>query len=109
MTVILLPSLQQKLATAKFRSHRKIIDRLIEKLERMGKNALKVLDIEGLYLLCEMRVMRPPYRLYVIADQRSNKYYVAEWEHKDKQERVIAHLKGKLSSAMRFGLGETFT
>lgn len=49
----------------------KIISRLVRKLENMGKDALKILDVENQYLLCEMKVKSPPYRLYVVADQKA--------------------------------------
>ena len=75
----------------------------------MGKNALKILDVEDYYLLCEMKVMRPPYRLYVIVDQKSDRYYIADWEHKENQEKVINELKRRLSLAIKFGLDEIFT
>jgi hypothetical protein len=75
----------------------------------MGKNALKILDVEGHYLLCEMKVMKPPYRLYVIVNQKTNKYYIAKWEHKEKQNKVIGELKYKLSLAVEAGLENIFT
>ena len=81
---------------------------MIKKLEKMGKNALKILDVEEFYLLGEMKVMRPPYRLYVIVDQKTDRYYVVEWEHKEKQKRVIGELKRKLSLATKFTLEKIF-
>jgi len=75
----------------------------------MGKNALKILEIEDYYLLCEMKVMKPPYRLYVIVDQKTNTYYIADWEHKENQEKIINELKYKLSSAVETGLEKIFT
>ena len=104
--VILIPSFQ--IALNKTKSHARIILKLIQKLERMGKNTLKILDVQDQYLLCEMKVMKPPYRLYVIADQKSNKYYVVEWEHKQKQEKIIKELKNKLSLAVNFSLDKIF-
>jgi mRNA-degrading endonuclease RelE of RelBE toxin-antitoxin system len=108
LTVILLPSFQKKLEKIN-KAHLKIILKLIKKLERMGKNALKILDVEEYYLLCEMKVMRPPYRLYVIVNQKTNEYYIAEWEHKEKQNKVIGELKHKLSLAVEVGLEKIFT
>ncbi|MBI2084582.1 MAG: hypothetical protein HYT70_03150 [Candidatus Aenigmarchaeota archaeon] len=107
--IILLQSLQEKLKDVKYSSHLKIVSRLIKKIEEMGRDALKILDVEGHYLLCEMKVMKPPYRLYVILDQQNNKYYVADWEHKDKQEKAIEELRFKLSIAVRAGLEKIFT
>ena len=107
--VILIPSFQMKLKKSKFKAHLKTIFRLIKKLRKMGKNALNILDVQEHYLLCEMKVMRPPYRLYVIVDQKTNKYYIVDWEHKEKQEKVINKLKSKLSVAINVGLDKIFT
>ncbi len=93
----------------KYKSHVKIVLKLIEKLKRMGRNSLKILDVEDYYLLCEMKIKRPPYRLYVIVDQKNDTYYIADWEHKGMQEKVINELKTKLSSAISFGLDKIFT
>jgi hypothetical protein len=78
-------------------------------LEKRGKNDLKILDVQDNYLLTEMKVMNPPYRLYVIVDQNTNKFYIVEWEHKEKQDKVIEELKRKLSLAIGLGLEEIFT
>jgi hypothetical protein len=76
----------------------------------MGKNALKILDVEDFYLLGEMKVKKSPYRLYVIVNQRTDTFYVVEWgEHKKKQERVINELIGKLKLAIEVGLENVFT
>jgi len=106
--VVLLPSFQEKLRKRKYRDHLKMIHRLIKKLEKLGKNTLKILDVQDHYLLCEMKVMKPPYRLYVIADQRNNSYYVVKWEHKKKQEKIINELKKKLSLSINFVLDKMF-
>jgi len=59
------------------------------------------LSIEDYYLLCEMKVMRPPYRLYVIVDQKNNRFHIVEWEHKEKQEKVINELRNRLVLAIK--------
>ncbi len=41
--------------------------------------------------------------------QTTNKYYIVDWEHKEKQEKVINKLKGKLSVAINVGLDKIFT
>ena len=107
--IILTPSFQEKIKGNNYRSHLNIIQKLVKKLESMGKNALKILDVEKNYLLCEMKVMRPPYRLYVIVEQKENKYYIVDWEHKDNQEKIINELKGKLGLALEFSLDKIFT
>src|SRR3989338_9165942 len=101
--IILLPSLQEKLS-GRFRSHAKIILSLIEKLKYHGKDSLKILDVTDQYLLCEMKVMKPPYRLYVVVDQSSNKFYVAAWDHKERQRKIIDQLRYKMSLAVKSGL-----
>jgi mRNA-degrading endonuclease RelE of RelBE toxin-antitoxin system len=107
-SVILIPSFRRKLEKIKDRTQLKIIERMKNKLERMGKNALNVLDVQEHYLLGEMKVMRPPYRLYIIVDQNNDMYYLVEWEHKEKQEKVINELKGRLSRAIKLGLDKIF-
>lgn len=107
--IIILPSFQEKLSRIKDKSHINLISKLIKKLAAMGKNALKILTVIDNYLLCEMKVMRPPYRLYVIVDQSSEKYYVADWEHKQKQEKAIGELREKLAQAVKIGLDKIFT
>lgn len=82
----------------KYRPHGKIILKLINKIRKLGLNALKILDVEDIYLLCEMKVNKPPYRLYVIVDQKSNRFYLVDWEHKSKQEKIIENLKKKLKN-----------
>jgi len=106
--VKLLPLFQDKLKKIKDKNQLEIIFKLIKKLERMGKNALKILDVEDFYLLAEMKVKRPPYRLYVIVNQSTDTFYVVEWEHKKKQERVINELIGKLKLAIEVGLENVF-
>lgn len=93
----------------KEKSHLKLIFKLAKKLEIMGKNSLKILTVIDNYILCEMKVMRPPYRLYVIVDQSTDKYYFADWAHKQKQEKVIMDLTEKLAQAIKIGLDKTFT
>jgi mRNA-degrading endonuclease RelE of RelBE toxin-antitoxin system len=84
--MVLLPSFHKKLGKIN-KAHLKIISKLIKSWKEWGKNALKILDIEDYYLLCEMKVMKPPYRFYVIVDQKTNTYYIADWEHKENQKR----------------------
>jgi hypothetical protein len=46
---------------------------------------------------------------YVIVNQRTDTFYVVEWEHKKKQERVINELIGKLKLVIEVGLENIFT
>jgi hypothetical protein len=108
MEIILIPSLQYKLTDKAYRSHLDRISALKDKLGRMGKNTLKTLDVEGPYILAEMKVLRPPYRLYVIVNEASEKYYLVDWEHKQNQEKVIRGLKGKLELSIKFGVEKVF-
>ncbi len=105
----LAPAFKEKLQKPMYRPHLDIIHNLIRKLGLMGIGCLKIIDIEDGLLLGEMKVMRPPYRLYVIVDQKSKKFYVMDWEHKQKQPKVISGLKEKLSLAVQMGMSNIFT
>ncbi|HLC59564.1 MAG TPA: hypothetical protein VJH34_03505 [archaeon] len=107
--IVIVPSFQKKLESKKFRPHLKIIYRLINKLRQSGRNGLKILDVENNYLVCEMKVNSPPYRLYVIVDQIKDTYYVVHWEHKKRQKQIINELKVKLRIATNFVLDKIFT
>ncbi len=107
--IILVPSLQRKLEKPMYRSHLELIDKLCNKVKILGKNALKILDVEDYYLFGELKVMKPPYRLYVIVDQKKDIYYIVDWEHKDNQERIIKSLKNKLALAIETGLEGVFS
>src|SRR3989344_3291085 len=94
--IIILPSFQEKLSRIKDKAHLNLIYKLTKKLSVMGKSALKILSVADNYLLCELKVMRPPYRLYVVADQATERYYPLAWEHKQNQDKIISELKEKL-------------
>jgi len=102
-SAVIIPSFKSQLDRFP-RDHQRLILKKFEKVEKIGKNALKVLRVVGEYLLAEIRVNRPPYRLYVIADQRTDTFYFVAWEHKDKQKKVIEYLSEKLHEALRLGL-----
>ena len=106
--VVLLPSLEKKLKDRRFRSHALIISNLVEKLELMGEGAVKVLAVQDQYLLGEMKVKRPPYRLYVVVDRRRVCFYLVDWEHKSSQESVIDRIKGKLAFASEYTFERLF-
>lgn len=105
----LLPSFQNKLTDKRYRSHLRTIDMLIRKLESMGNNALKILAVEDFYVLAELKVHKPPYRMYVIYNQKTNVHYLVDWEHKSKQEEIISKISGKLMLAGKYTLDELFT
>ena len=108
MKIILIPSFKQKIEKKRYRSHLKVILRLIKKLEKLGKRSIKILDIQDNYLLGEMKVKKPPYRLYVIVNRKRNIFYIVDWEHKNHQENIINKLKDKLSTIIEFGLKNVF-
>ena len=89
------------------KEHKARIKKFIEKLEREGLHALKILYTKG-KILGEMKSMRPPYRLYVIYDQEDKTFYVLRWEHKSKQEKVVNELKRKLEEGIDMGLYHIF-
>ncbi|MBI5347428.1 MAG: hypothetical protein HZB66_02365 [Candidatus Aenigmarchaeota archaeon] len=107
--VFLVPSFQRKIEKIiKNKKEKEIIYKLINKVRNLGKNALKILDVRDQYLLCEMKVKRPPYRLYVMVDQSKDIFYIVDWEHKQKQEKVINELRKKLYTALKFGMDKIF-
>ena len=52
--------------------------------------------------------MDPPYRLYVIVDRKNDEFYVVEWEHKNKQQKVINNLTKKLHTGISYSLDQIF-
>jgi hypothetical protein len=104
--IILLPSLQNKLADRRYGSHKAVILMLKRKLGRLGISALKILAVEGNYVIAELKAHRPPYRLYVAYDQQHSVFYLVEWEHKSKQDEIISKIKGKLALAGEYTMDE---
>ena len=100
--IIITPLLQKKLENLS-KDHIKIIWDKIKKLKEHGLNAVKVLFILDRYLLCEIKLHRPPYRLYVIFNQEKKTFYIVDWEHKEKQEKIINKLKEKIKEAIKEG------
>lgn len=106
-TLILLPSFEKKLLTLS-KPHAERIYKMINRLRESGMSSLKILDSEENYILAEMRSFSPPYRLYVVADTASEKYYLLDWVHKEQQTKAIRALKEKLSLAINAGLENVF-
>ncbi len=106
--VVLLESLRNKLEKSKNKIFAKTIKKIKAKIERMGTNALKPLYVRDEYLLGEVKVKRPPYRLYVIVDNKEKVYYLVDWEHKEAQQKVIEELKRKISLALSVGFERVF-
>lgn len=102
--VIIVPSFQSELDKLKDKKQFELILKSIKKIERLGKNSLKILHVRGKYLLGEIKFKRPPYRLYVITDQASEKFYIVRWEHKEKQQKTINQLKERLEYAFKTGI-----
>jgi len=102
--VIIVPSFQKEIEVIKEKRQLELICKSIEKIERMGKNAIKLLHVRDKYVLGEIKFMRPPYRLYVIFNQENEKFYIVRWEHKEKQQKVINQLIGKLEYAFEGGI-----
>ena len=90
------------------RIHKNRIKNLIEKLEREGIHATKILSSYKDYVLCEMKSSNPPYRLYIIYDQKEKIFYILEWEHKNKQRKIIRQLIKKLSISIELGIRSIF-
>ncbi|MCX8178931.1 MAG: hypothetical protein N3D75_03830 [Candidatus Aenigmarchaeota archaeon] len=108
MEIFLVESLKEKLSKPRFKPHYQTIKSLIRKLKEQGKNSLKFLDIQDQYILGEMKVKEPPYRLYVILNQKVDAYYIVDWSHKDEQARTIKSLKEKLKEAISIGIENIF-
>ncbi len=102
--VIIVPSFQKEIERIKEKKQLEMIFKSIEKIERMGKNAIKLLHVRDKYILGEIKFMNPPYRLYVIVNQEDEKFYVVRWEHKEKQQKVINQLTEKLEYAFESGI-----
>ncbi len=102
--VIIVPSFQKEIEKIKEKKQLELILKSIEKIERMGKNAIKLLHVRDKFILGEIKFMNPPYRLYVIADQKDEKFYIVRWEHKVKQQKVINQLAEKLDYAFEGGI-----
>ena len=102
--VIIVPSFQKEIEKIKEKKQLELIFKSIEKIERMGKNAVKLLHVRDKYILAEIKFMSPPYRLYVILNQENEKFYIVRWEHKEKQQKVINQLMEKLEYAFEGGI-----
>lgn len=102
--VIIVPSFQKEIERIKDRKQLEMIYKSIEKIERMGKNAVKLLHFRDRYILGEIKFMNPPYRLYVIIDQEGEKFYIVRWEHKEKQQKIINQLVEKLEHVFESGI-----
>ncbi|KCZ71238.1 hypothetical protein ANME2D_02439 [Candidatus Methanoperedens nitroreducens] len=102
--VIIVPSFQKEIERIKEKKQLEMIFKSIEKIEKMGKNAIKLLHVRDKYILGEIKFMNPPYRLYVIVNQEDEKFYVVRWEHKEKQQKVINQLTEKLEYAFESGI-----
>jgi len=102
--VIIVPSFQKDIENIKEKKQLELIYKSIEKIEIMGKNAIKLLHVRDKYILGEIKFMSPPYRLYVIINQKNEKFYIVRWEHKEKQQKVINQLKEKLEYAFEGGI-----
>ena len=102
--VTIIPSFQKEIGRIRDKKQVELILKSFKKIERMGMNCLKLLLVANKYALGEIKFKRPPYRLYVIVDQESEKYYLIRWDHKKDQQKVINELKYKLESAVHMGM-----
>ncbi len=89
--------------------HKSRIRKLIEKVEKEGLHSLRILSMQGNYILGEVKSRRPPYRLYVIYDQKTKIFFVVKWAHKNEQQRTINTLQRKLQEALDLGIEELFS
>lgn len=103
--IVILPSFEQELVKME-KSHKKKILMFVRKIKNHGLNALKILKVRGKYLLTEAKSKNPPYRLYVFVDQEKRIFYLAKWEHKKEQGRIIKNLSRLLDKSLEHGLEE---
>jgi hypothetical protein len=57
--VIIVPSFQKEIERIKEKKQLELIYKSIEKIERMGKNAIKLLHVRDKYILGEIKLMNP--------------------------------------------------
>ena len=60
------------------------------------REARKILKVHENYILGEIKYKKPPYRLYVIVDQKEKIFLLVDWEHKENQEKIIKILMKNL-------------
>ena len=90
------------------KDHLKIIEKMINKLEIKGANAFEFLDREGHLVLGEVKRNRPPYRLYIIKNQKNNIIYLLLWAEKNKQKRIIKQIQEQMKLAVDIGVESIF-
>jgi hypothetical protein len=75
---------------------RPIFTKILDKLEEMGPLAGKLLDSH--LFIYEIKMKRPPIRLYYKHNQATNELYVFEYEMKtsvEKQQRTVEKIRRK--------------
>jgi len=103
ISIVLLPSFEKEFENLD-KSHRVRIVKIIEEIKENGLNALKILRVRGKYLLTEAKSKNPPYRLYVFVDQEKEIFYIAKWEHKKLQKKIIEEFAKILEESLQKGL-----
>jgi len=106
--VLLTETFKRRYQKIKNGKQKEIILKFFDKLRDKGTNAIKILYLVENYILGEMKSYEPPYRLYVVLDQEDSKFYIIDWEHKNRQQQIIVRLKSKLKTAIKIGLEAVF-
>ena len=91
--------IKQLKKAAKNQHIKKILTKMLDKLELSGPDAGELLDSQ--LSLYEVKIKHPPIRLYYKHNKSTNEIYVFEFEMKtspEKQEATIKKLKQKASS-----------
>ena len=101
---VLLPSLKREIKRINDKKQLELILKAKEKITISGKDALKVLYVREKYMIGEIKYKKPPYRLYVIYDQKDETFYLAMWAHKKSQEKIIQRMKKGLENALEYGM-----
>lgn len=101
---VLLPSLKREIKRINDKKQLELILKAKERITIRGKDALKILYVREEYMIGEIKHKKPPYRLYVIYDQKDEIFYLALWAHKKSQERIIQRMKTGLENALEYGI-----
>jgi len=90
--------LKQLKKAGKNQQVKNILSKILDKIEELGPRAGNLIDSR--LLIYEVKIMRPPIRLYYKLKKNSNQIYVFEYEmkkSKEKQQETIDKIRKKVS------------
>ncbi len=106
-TIVSTPAFMRRVKKLK-KDHKNRIKKFIEKIEKEGLHTLKILTTQNDYILGEIKSSKPPYRLYVVYDQKTKIFYALLWESKNKQKKIIRKLTKQLKMGVDIGINYIF-